>query len=186
MLLRSMASRLTPEFKAEFSIVLKQEKLPVNDLFHLCMEVIKKHKLSYTTKAECKYFLVHKANRGGLMPSPHNVHRNASNIQKVGADIKQLTNAVATELAPSGAHRADQLNANRLLVERADGLLANVSGAERFLTLGCGHTAAFCKLAAQGGKTTQESLMDGVGGQIALHKLTANARFKTMIEDGWE
>ena len=83
MLLRSMASRLTPEFKAEFSIVLKQEKLPVNDLLHLCMEVIKKHKLSYTTKAECKYFLVHKANRGGLMLSPHNVHRNASNIQRV-------------------------------------------------------------------------------------------------------
>ena len=78
-----MESRLTPEFRAEFSTVLKQAKLPVNDLFHLRTEVIKKHELSYTTKAECKYLLVHKANRGGLMLSPHNVHRNASNIQKV-------------------------------------------------------------------------------------------------------
>ena len=82
-----MASRITPEFRAEVNSVLMKAKLPANELYQLCMQVLAKHKLTYTTKAQCKYFLVHKANRGGLMLSPHNVHRNASNIHKVGADI---------------------------------------------------------------------------------------------------
>jgi hypothetical protein len=190
----AMASRMTSEFKAEFNSVLVQTKLPANELYQLSMKVLAKHKLTYTTKAQCKYFLVHKANRGGLMLSPHNVHRNASNIQKVGADLKQLTNAVAIELAPSGPNRTEQIAANRLLGERAGGLLANVTGEERFLTLGCGHTAAFCKLALEGGVTTQESLSDGDEGHmhdgvrcrfIALHKLTSNENFKSMIEEGW-
>ena len=78
--------------------------------------------------------------------------------------------------------------------KRADGLLASVTGEERFLTLGCGHTAAFCKLALEGGVTTQESLSDGDEGHmhdgvrcrfIALHKLTSNENFKSMIDEGW-
>ena len=58
-----MASRITSEFKAEFTSVLMQTKLPANELFQLSMKVLAKHKLTYTTKAQCKYFLVHKANR---------------------------------------------------------------------------------------------------------------------------
>ena len=93
-------ARMTPEFKNELSTVLKTMKKPANEKFQMWMEVLNKHKLSYTIRAHCRYFLEHKSSRGGLMVSPHNVHRNGSNIHQVGADLKQLTNAVCIELAP--------------------------------------------------------------------------------------
>ena len=79
------------------------------------------------------------------MLSPHNAHRNGAVIHKGGADKKQLVNAVCVELAPSGEARTEELDANRKLIMRSGGLLAQINGEERYLTLGCGHTAAICK-----------------------------------------
>ena len=46
--------------------------------------------------------LCHPQNRAGLMLSPHNAHRNGDRIRRVGADLKQLTNAYCIEMQPEG------------------------------------------------------------------------------------
>ena len=117
------------------------------------------------------------------MLSPFNVHRNAGRIKRAGANITHLINAVAFELAPSGKQREDNLKANELLIKRAAGLLAAITGSERYLTVGCGHTVAFCKHANIGGKTIQPELQDGKG-NINKHVLFEQNDFKTMIEVG--
>ena len=51
------------------------------------------------------------------MLSPHNSHRNAGKIHKVGADMKQLSNALAMELALDGEERDANIKANEPLVQ---------------------------------------------------------------------
>ena len=61
-----------------------------------------------------------------------------------------------------------------------------MNGSERYLTLGCGHTAAFCKFALAGGGVTSEESLKDEHGMLALHKVKSNPTFNTMINDGWE
>ena len=178
-----MSSLITAEFKKEFEADLKLKK-PANEVLQACMKTLFEHNLCYQSVIEPKYFLVHKHNRGGLMLSPHNVHRNAANIARVGADLKQLTNAVCIELSSDGPQRETNIAANRRLIEKSEGLLAQINGQERYLTLGCGHTTAFCKSACAGGKTSEPSLQNS-DGSIAIHKVKANSSFKQMLEHGW-
>lgn len=177
--------KLTPEFISAFQKALDNLG-PANEVFQECMDILSKQKLLYTIgPIKAKYFLPHKQNRGSLMLSPYNAHANAKRIHLVGADLKQLTNAVCIELAPEGVKRDEQIGANLQLNARAKGLLAPVNYEERYLTLGTGHTAAFCKLADVGGPTPENVLRDA-DGNIDVTKLRKNKQFKVMIDEGWE
>ena len=114
------AAKMSAQFKVGFQRVLNDAKtMKANEAFQACMELLKEHKLLYTIKElECKFLLTHKENRGGLMLSPHNAHRNAAKIHMCGADMKQLTNAVCIEIAPAGHARAQQIAANEKLIQR--------------------------------------------------------------------
>ena len=114
----------------------------------------------------------------------HKVHTNASVIATDGADRKQLTNAVCIELCAEGDQRNFSLMKNRALVARSRGLVADLNGSERFLSVGCSHTTAFVKLAKAGGKTSQASLQDHRG-NINIGKLCLNPEFKAMVDHGW-
>jgi hypothetical protein len=134
------------------------------------MKILERHKLVYKLETVLpKYFLTHKYNRGGLMLSPHNAHRNAQRLFiSRAADKKQLINAVCFELPPDGPARESHLAANAQLIDRSDGLLAPMTGEERYITVGCGHTVAFAKNTAVGGKTPAKDLQDATGqGQAA-------------------
>ena len=85
------------------------------------------------------------------MLSVHNVHANAATIHSVGADRKMLNNAICFELSVAGEQRSTNLMKNRGLIARLKGLLAEMNGRERCLSVGCGHTADFVKLAKVGG-----------------------------------
>ena len=74
-------------------------------------------------------FMTHSKNRCGLMLSPYNCHRNAQKIHSVGADRKQLSNAVAVELSDNNS--IGHIQANDRLIRRAKGLLAPLNGKER-------------------------------------------------------
>ena len=178
-------SKMTSQFKKEFGVILSKKMLTANEVMQEALACLCHHKLSYELLGvHCKFFLTHKTNRGGLMLSPHNCHRNAARICSAGADRKQLTNAVAVELAPLGSSREEQIAANLKLISRADGLLANITGEERYLTLGCGHTAAFCKLAEAGGKTPEKLIACG-DGTIDVQKIKKNKEFRAMLQEGW-
>ena len=62
----------------------------------------------------------------------------------VGARLDKLEDSVAFEIG-LGAEREAQLYFNSELVRKAGGLLAPATGTERFLTVGGGHTTAFCR-----------------------------------------
>ena len=134
--------------------------MPANEHLQSLVQCLRDHKMIYLLKSvSAKFFLTHKANRGGLLLSPHNVHRNAGRIKACGADTKQLTNALAIELPASGKLREEHIAQNTKFIDRTSGLLAPINGHERQVTLGCGHTTAFCKLASVGGRTSEKSLM---------------------------
>ena len=181
-----MACSKLDDFKTEFGAILMLKSISPNEHMQKLMDCGRKHHKIYTIdKVHCKYLIPHKANRGGLLLSPFNVHRNAAGINAVGADVKQLGNAVCMELAHTGPLREEHLKKNMELNKRAACLLADLNGSERYLTLGCGHTAAFCKHAALRGRTNQPTLQELGKTTIDLQRLTANKNFQQMITEGW-
>ena len=119
------------------------------------------------------------------MLSPIGVHDKGEIIYKIGADRKQLSSSVCVELAPSGPTRVANITANETLIKKSKGLLAPLNGEEWGLTLGCGHTAAFCKVAPLKGPTPKKGLQDELG-NVDYVKLTKQSEYKTMMEIGWD
>ena len=177
---------MSAAFRAEFRASINKKDLVPNEHFAALVDVLQSHNMCYSIKAQPRLFLTHVKNRGGLLLSPHNVHKNAAGIKAAGADLTQLGNAWATELADSGPLRKLMIEKNTSLIQRADGLLAKVNFSERFCSLGCGHTVAFCKHAEAGGRTTQKTLQQHGSQLIDLQKLCSNKNFETMIKEGWE
>ena len=64
-------------------------------------------------------------------------------------------------------------------------MLAPVTGAERFITVGCGHGSQFCKAANVGCETPFKALQD-LSGNIDAVALKKDRRLKSMLDDGWE
>ena len=115
------------------------------------LAIPKKHKLlKHAQQVPPTLSLVHKEHRNRMMLNHWNVHKKGAGIYGIGADLKQLSVAICAELAPHGQTREDQLQANQNLLKKAGGLLAPISGDEQYLSLGCSHTVAFCKLLEHG------------------------------------
>ena len=163
------------------------ETLPPNIKLKDCMQIMAEHKLLYKLpNVNPKLFFVHRANRGGLGLSPFNCHRNAATIVRVGGDRKALVNALACELPPVGIPRREEhIDFNTRLISKSNDLLAPVNGTERFVTLGCGHTVAFCKTAQLAGHTSEEQLADA-DGKIDLHMIEKDSELSAMIHQGWD
>ena len=102
----------------------------------------------------------------------------------VGADKKELHNAVAFELSKNLRDREAQLAFNRQLVDHANDLLGPVSGTERVASVGCGHMAAFIKADLLGAKTSEQSLMDGHGHLNLSTFLVLDPELASMLDDG--
>ena len=101
-----MADSKMSTFESEFKVALSLEKkIPYNELLQSCLDILKKHNMLYTQTIDASQMLVHQKNRGGLMLSVHKVHTNAAVIATVGADRKQLTNAVCIDLCAEGDQR---------------------------------------------------------------------------------
>lgn len=177
---------MTTLFIEEFSSELKKQGMPPNKHFAALVTILKKHKMCYSAKSlNPRLFLTHVKNRGGLLLSPHNAHKNAASIKAAGADIEALTNAWCFELAHDGDIRQETISKNDRLINRSAGLLADINGEERFASVGCGHTVAWCKHAQAGGKTPEKSLQ-GDSELIDLQQICTDAKFKEMIYEGWE
>lgn len=181
-------SRITAEFKAEFEPVLNKRGVPPMEHFQELLEIIIKHDLMYElAEMHTKYFLVHLSNRGGLLLSPKNCHKNGADIKRGGADLELLNNSYCFELPVAGLRREAHLKANRALVARSEGLVAEVTGVERFVTAGCGHTAQFVKTTDANGITCEESLMRNDGScRIDKQALCTNRVFERMLNKGWK
>ena len=177
---------MSKEFIAEFQELMKTRLHHEPNVFlKLGMDLMEAHKLvKVTPDVPPQFFLTHKDNRNGLMINPLMVHEKGADILSIGADRKQLSTAIAVELAPFGPSRSSHIAANKKLVYNSNKLLAPVSGQELYLSLGCSHTVAFCKVAPLGEKTPAATLQDAHG-LLDLSKLVKQSEFKLMIEKGW-
>ncbi|CAK0808824.1 unnamed protein product [Prorocentrum cordatum] len=99
--------------------------------------------------------------------------------------MRQLSNAARIELGINPPLRWQHVAKNKSLVGRAQGLLAPVNGSERYVTIGRGHTAAFCKQAGVQGRASETALQMLNSDLIDVQKLCQNAQFKLMVEKGW-
>ena len=160
------------------------KNLPPKAALDLCMEVIWKYKQAYKFTGPCDAFLTHPENRSRLMLSARNAHKLAEQIHLSGADYAQLGNALCFEIAIDAKKRQLQLEKNSALIKRAGGLLAEINSAERFITVGCGHTAGICKHAEAGGRTSSTILQDP-NGYMDVAKLKKR-NIQKMLEAGWE
>ena len=180
------ADRMSEAFKAEFSACLQLKGKPPTRHFLELVGIIAKHGLMCELKeVHAKFFLVHMGNRGGLLLNPRDAHKNRADIQAAGADLELLSNAYCFELPPHGPRRAAHIEKNVALADRSEGLVAEVNGIERFISIGCGHTSQFCKVADVGGIACESSIQ--IPGTNCLDKqaLCSNANFETMITKGW-
>ena len=182
-----MSNRLTDAFIEEFGAFMKMEhQVTPNEFLQQGIDILKKHKLlKHAKQVSPKYFLVHKENRNRLMLNHLNVHKKGAGIYGIGADLKQLSVAICAELAPEGPTRHSQLQANNSMLNKFSGLLAPINGGELYLSLGCSHTVAFCKLAPLAGPTPIKALQDA-NGKVDYAKICKQADFKHMIEKGWD
>ena len=70
-----------------------------------------------------------------------------------------------------GALRAEHIKKNEELIKRAGGLLANINGFERYVSLGCGHTVAFCKTAQVHGEASAQELQAHGSARIDVQRV---------------
>ena len=84
----TMQSKLQSDWKVGLAHLLKQTHVKPNTHFEQLIAYLKEQKLVYTVDdIKPEFFLTHKANRGGLLLSPHNAHRNGARIKNAGADL---------------------------------------------------------------------------------------------------
>jgi len=179
--------RMTEAFTSEFGEILDRKYAKPNEHFQDLVTCLKKHLMCYRSpKLHPSLFLTHLKNRGGLLLSPHNAHKNAANMYAAAADLEALSNAWAIELPSEGKLREIIIQKNQRLIEKAEGLLAQINHAERFSSVGCGHTVAWCKHADAGGSTPEKKLQMSDSDKIDLQKIFQDRNFKIMITEGWE
>ena len=173
-------------FEAKFQACLDEKGFAPNEHFAKLVNILEEYGMIYVIKIHAKYFLVHKGNRGGLLLSPHNCHKNAEGIRRSGADLSQLNNAYCIELSDDAQLKAEHIEKNKALYRRAAGMIPAVTGRERYVTIGCSHTSQFIKHAHAGGNTPRPKLQIAGSQKISLEYLCGDSAFSTMINEGWE
>jgi hypothetical protein len=148
-------------------------------------ELLLAEKIAYEIELHPSMLLVHPENRAKLGVNPYNAHRVGAFIKSVGADLKQLSNAVAFELNPMDPARSQQIGFNRSLVDHAGGFLAPITGGERYLTVSCGHTAQWCKAVNARCKSPQQQLLGKAGFMSPEELGKDDVSLMSMFSAGW-
>ena len=133
--------------------------------FRKIMTILKENGIVY--RVECvsaMMVLVHCKNRGGLGLNGHQAHDTALRYKYSGVDVDEVNkNSVCMELCPFEPLRSMNLKLNQDCVERAKGLLADLLGHEKYLSLGAGHFTAFVRAVLQRCTTPHKELSDPDG-----------------------
>ena len=143
-------------------------------------------KVGYYADLQVGTILVHPNNRGKTGLSHHNAHKNGLKIYTVGADLDLLKQSCCQEMHPAGSSKhEEQVQCNKKLVEGSNKMLAPVTGEERYLSLGTGHTTAFCRAVIAGCPTPYKDIRDANGNLNAAMLKASNQNLSKMLTDGW-
>ena len=122
------ATLLTPEFQRELKQTLdKRFRLTPVEVWQSCLELCFNYSVAPKSDVMTPtLLLVSAVSRVGLVLSHHRLHTNGLKMYRAGADLSQLTNAVAIELKTFGNRRECRIKKNEELMERCNGLIALV------------------------------------------------------------
>ena len=154
--------RFTHELKAEVDTVMGSSAGALTK-WNQVLDILVAKNIAYKRQCSMDDLFVHPKNRSGMGLNAFNVHRNLAVIKTVGCDHEHLRKATAFEVSALSQIRESQLGFNVALIKQADGLLAPATGAEKFLTVACSHTAASFKAIKAGCRTSEVSLKDPNG-----------------------
>ena len=176
---------------AELKAIWESKELDSGSKLATSRALLVQHKKAEFREMHVNKVLVHPANRGGGMLGYHDVHVKGDHMLTAGCRLDKISDADAFELSRSAATRDLQISKNKKLVQGAAGCLAPVRGEETVLSVGCGHTAAFCRATNAGCKTPVKQL--GLAcGHLSLDTILADKAnktshpFRSMCEKGWE
>jgi hypothetical protein len=169
------------EAESAIRALLKDGQCNPVSTWNAIFEVLRDHKLAWVQKIHVEHMLVHPDNRAKTGINPYNAHKTGALILKLGADMGELVKSTCFEISGDSTKAQEQMKFNTQLAEAANGLLAPVSGVERFLSVSSSHTAAFCRAVLHGCKTPNFSL----DGKLHKAQYASDAQFKLMLEDGW-
>ena len=172
------------EVAEKVKAIMAEEGGPLSK-FLLIKELLIAAKVGFYTTIDVDYILVHPANRGGLGINHYDAHQTGYKIHKVGADLSQLKQACCCEMHPPGAAKELEVETNQKLVAKSAGMLAPVTGLERYVSLSCGHTAAFCKAAKARCVTNITEIRDSAGKLDPNLIGSASPNFSKMLGEGW-
>ena len=89
--------------------------------------------------------LVHPSNRSGLGLNGAQVHKTGAQVQSVGFSSMELKRSVCMEISTDRVVSQKAFGFNKRQVDMNGGLLAEVRGDERYMSLACSHFTAFCR-----------------------------------------
>ena len=119
--------------------------------------------------------LIHPHNRGSSMCNSHDVHARGFHLEKIGVRKALLCDSFCIEISTEEPMRSNQIQANKALVASSSGMLAEVNGKERAMSISSSHTTAYMK-AAMAGCTTADG-----------KKLSADKDgFRELCAEGWD
>lgn len=161
--------------KAEVEALMESTDQGVNSRLDRIIDVLKRNNLAWVATLKPSELLTHPENRGSTMCNPYDVHFKGEKILSTGLKPSLLpSSSVAIELSQVPATRNWQLQKNKDLVANSQGMLAAVSGQERYLTLGCSHFVQYCRaLQSQALSPNGESL------HMPLD-------LESVVQDGWQ
>lgn len=150
-----------------------------------CVDRLLKDKVAKQIVAEADEFMIHPSNRSGLGVNAYNVHRVGAMLSKIGVDPAELEKAVAFERMPTDPMRSSQVAFNQKLISSSKGMLAPMTGAERFCSVGTGHTTQFFKAVKAGCSTPEPTLADPTSRKMNAETLSKDVRFHDALKKGW-
>jgi hypothetical protein len=188
-LIAKMAA-FTPEIIKAIAEV-KVSDLELNNKKVQIFKILDEAGLSWFEDVHPDIILTHPKNRGTLMVHRMDVHVKGQKIVGAGADMSKLTQACAIQFSTDSAAKTAQLDANRRLIEASENMLAPLTGQERLLSLGNGHTVAWCRACNAGCETPfGELTSDGI--HLSMEHMLAGKvnpkedAFWKMCKVGWK
>ncbi|CAE7223682.1 unnamed protein product [Symbiodinium sp. CCMP2592] len=124
--------------------------------------------------------LVHPSNRSGLGLNGAQVHKTGAQVQSVGFSSMELKRSVCMEISTDRALSQKAFSFNKRQVDMNGGLLAEVRGDERYMSLACSHFTAFCRACIAACPSDQETVSDN--GKLTLQRLSTD--FRQAVDNG--
>lgn len=150
-------------------------QLGVNTKLEKVLVILANHGYCFDTIIRPREMMVHPMNRGGSMVNGHDCHLKGGNILLTGLKPSLLApSSLCMEVRRDPEKRKEQFLRNQNMITQAEGLLGDLHGDEKFLSLGNSHWIMFCRAMEQGAMNIEGS------------KLPLAAEMKDLVAHGWK